>query len=94
MQESRKNRTPFVLFSSVLYLQDSKLTNCFQTEFLGCELRRSEAAREEAERKAAAAKEELVRWKHKAHQMEETREENDSLTTQVFTQTDTTIKAQ
>ncbi|XP_077957312.1 uncharacterized protein LOC120817419 isoform X2 [Gasterosteus aculeatus] len=53
------------------------------TEFLGCELRRSEAAREEAERKAAAAKEELVRWKDKAHQMEETREENDSLTTQV-----------
>ncbi|XP_037316512.2 trichohyalin-like [Pungitius pungitius] len=53
------------------------------TELLRCELRRSDAAREEAERKASAAKEELVRFKDKASQMEETREENDSLTTQV-----------
>ncbi|XP_068570913.1 uncharacterized protein [Cebidichthys violaceus] len=53
------------------------------TKWLRSELCHSEAAREEAERKAAEADEKLVRLTNEADQREETRKEHDSLITQV-----------
>ncbi|XP_031718778.1 trichohyalin-like isoform X2 [Anarrhichthys ocellatus] len=53
------------------------------TKWLRSELCHSDAVREEAERKAAEAVEKLVRLTDEAHQMKETRMENDSLITQV-----------
>nr|XP_046262054.1 girdin-like isoform X2 [Scatophagus argus] len=50
---------------------------------LRSELCQSEASREEAERKAAQAADEVMRLTDVANQMEETRKENDSLITQV-----------
>ncbi|XP_034398940.1 myosin-7B-like isoform X2 [Cyclopterus lumpus] len=53
------------------------------TKWLRSELCHSEAARQEAERKAAEADEKSVRLTDEANKMEETRKENDSLITQV-----------
>lgn len=57
-----------------------------QTTRLHRELCHSEARREEAERKAAQAADEVTRLADVANQMEETRKENDRLITQVFNQ--------
>ncbi|XP_044062114.1 trichohyalin-like [Siniperca chuatsi] len=53
------------------------------TKMLHSELCQSEARREEAERKAAQAADEVMRVTDVANQMEETKKENDSLITQV-----------
>ncbi|XP_071772941.2 uncharacterized protein LOC139925454 [Centroberyx gerrardi] len=54
-----------------------------ETKRLYSELCQSEARREEAERRAAQAANEVMRMTDVADQMEETRNENDNLTTQV-----------
>ncbi|XP_030000664.1 golgin subfamily A member 4-like [Sphaeramia orbicularis] len=54
-----------------------------ETQRLHSELGQSEAKREEAERKASQAVDKVVRLTDAANQMEETRKENESLTTQV-----------
>lgn len=59
-----------------------------QSKRLHSELCESEDRREEAERKAAQAADQVARLTDVANQMEETRKENESLITQVFHQID------